>query len=391
MQPPQQQQWVSVDVHNNILKNFRLAHEQVESQRRQMEEQERQIALLRERVIRLEGGGDDDGPSKANPRGGSSVDDFSIKNAGANLERLINRWAVDTVRTPPATLETVRDMALADIYGNAPPKETMPATPLIAQALLRHVMSESVSEGIINCLIVTNSSEANVQLTRIHEHLFARDPTVACVWRRQTYSAAVESCTPEMSLLIMRDTMPNLTKLLSVDEKTPPPTCTQILDNAYAFSRMLHGSKSTSGGTTDAFYRAFVPELGSVLHPRQIELIKRCLKSERGDTDRVGACVFPGLVKVSRGTSENGQPAEDVQTVVRRAQVMCQCALESQLQQQQGVPPMSQSPPPPHGQPYNPQQPPQQQYHQQQQYQQYPPDQYGAPPPDHSGLPYTQY
>lgn len=42
------------------------------------------------------------------------------------------------------------------------------------QCLLRHAMSETISEGIINCLIVTNSSEANIQLTRIHEHIFAR-------------------------------------------------------------------------------------------------------------------------------------------------------------------------------------------------------------------------
>ena len=172
---------------------------------------------------------------------------------------------------------------------------------------------------------------------------------MASVWRRQTYSAAVESCTPEMSLLIMNDTIPNLTRLLSTDGKTPPPTCTQILDNAYAFSRMLHGSKSTSGGTTDAFYRAFAPEVGSVLHPRQIELIKRCLKSERGEQDRVGACVFPGLVKISRGQAEGGKDAEDTQVVVRRAQVLCQCALEynseQQLQQQHQTPPQVSTPP----------------------------------------------
>lgn len=42
------------------------------------------------------------------------------------------------------------------------------------QNLLRHAMSEMIAEGYINCLIVTNSSEANVQLTRIHEQIFAR-------------------------------------------------------------------------------------------------------------------------------------------------------------------------------------------------------------------------
>ena len=43
------------------------------------------------------------------------------------------------------------------------------------QSYLRHAMAETISEGIINCLIVTNSTEANIQLTRIHEHIFARE------------------------------------------------------------------------------------------------------------------------------------------------------------------------------------------------------------------------
>ena len=45
------------------------------------------------------------------------------------------------------------------------------------QSYLRHAMAETISEGIINCLIVTNSTEANIQLTRIHEHIFAREFT----------------------------------------------------------------------------------------------------------------------------------------------------------------------------------------------------------------------
>jgi hypothetical protein len=49
-----------------------------------------------------------------------------------------------------------------------------PATELQTQNLLRHALSESISENIINCLIITNSTEANIQLTRIHEHLFSR-------------------------------------------------------------------------------------------------------------------------------------------------------------------------------------------------------------------------
>jgi len=44
----------------------------------------------------------------------------------------------------------------------------------------------------------------------------------------------------------------------------------------------------------------------------------------------VGATIFPGLVKVSRGpTAPNDKPDANnvVQTVVRRAQVICDCAL----------------------------------------------------------------
>lgn len=71
----------------------------------------------------------------------------------------------------------------------------------------------------------------------------------------------------------------------------------------------------------DAFYRAFVPELNVVLSPRQVELVKRCIRSERNEVCRVGACVFPGLVKVTKMGPE-GQ-----QTVVRKAHVVCECAL----------------------------------------------------------------
>ena len=120
-----------------------------------------------------------------------------------------------------------------------------------------------------------------------------------------------------MSEFIVTEHMPALAPLISNSSST----LTTILDSAYAFSRMLHGSKSTSGGTIDAFYRAFVPELSAVLYPRQIELVKRCIKSEQGEACRVGASVFPGLVKVTRGGPE-GQ-----QMVVRRAQVICECAL----------------------------------------------------------------
>lgn len=180
----------------------------------------------------------------------------------------------------------------------------------------------------------------------LYSHVYcAGDPTVACVWRRQTFSAAVDQCSPEMTAHILNENIPSLAAILCPDGTTVHPACLAIMDAAYSFSRMLHGSRSTSGGAIDAFYRGFVPELGSVLYPRQIELVKRCIKSERGEQDRVGSTVFPGLVKVSRGVPlPDGTPGELVQTVVRRAQCVCECAM---LPQTPSVPsPPSQTPQP---------------------------------------------
>lgn len=103
-----------------------------------------------------------------------------------------------------------------------------------------------------------------------------------------------------MTFSILYEHMPELMKALN--GKIPASGGISILESAYGFSRMLHGS----GASSDAFYRAFVPEIGSALSPRQIELVKRCLKSERGEVDRVGATIFPGLVKVSRAASSPG-------------------------------------------------------------------------------------
>lgn len=98
-----------------------------------------------------------------------------------------------------------------------------------------------------------------------------------------------------MSLTILHDQVPELMNVLG--GRIPASGGISILESAYAFSRMLHGSGANQ---SDTFYRAFVPEIGSALFPRQIELVKRCLKSERGEIDRVGATIFPGLVKVTR-------------------------------------------------------------------------------------------
>jgi len=213
-------------------------------------------------------------------------------------------------------LEELFDASLDDILNGEQPPSLDPQ-PMVVQNLLRHIMSEMISEGIINCLIVTNSQEANLHVSRIHEHIFDRDPTVASVWRRQTFSAAVEKCSVEMTSLIISEHMPSLEQLLSDDLNA----LHEILNSAYTFSRMLHGSKSTTSGMGDAFYRAFVPELNVVLVPGQVELVKRCIRSERSEVCRVGACVFPGLVKVTQ--------VEGQQNVVRKAHIVCECALNS--------------------------------------------------------------
>ncbi|KAJ7227455.1 hypothetical protein GGX14DRAFT_630020 [Mycena pura] len=291
-----------------VLANFRIAHEKVEKQQSQLEEQEQLVAQLRARIQRLEGGAGLQMP------GGNSVDDFSIKTGASQLDKLINRWASDIIQRPPVPLLLMYEASLNDIASGPDSASAFTGTSMQVQSLLRHALAETVCDGFINCLIVSNSKEANIQLTRIHEHIFARDPTVAAVWRRQTFSAAVEACTPEMAHSILAEQIPHLTHLLGSVGILPTA---EIIASAFHFSRMLHGA----AGAGDAFYRAFVPEVGSPMHAGQIELVKRCLRNERREADRVGCTIFPGLVKV-------GQDATQPQhTVVRRAQVICECAL----------------------------------------------------------------
>jgi len=320
---------VSGEQYRYALTNFAIAHQKVEEQRGQLEEQERQIARLHTRIAALEGSAPVTQPLDEPRRaaGGSSVDDFSIKNTASQLERTINRWASEVLRIAPAPAAALQEAALADLAGAGESALFTDVRTMMVQSLLRHAMAEAISEGIINCLIVTSSAEANVQLTRIHEHLFARDPTVAAVWRRQTFSAAVENVAPETTRSIFEENVPSLAALLpdSVDD---PLGTRGVLDDAYKFSRMLHGAPATAGPGADAFYRSFVPELASTLYPRQVELAKRCRRSERGELDRVGATIFPGLVKVSRAPPGPGiTNGDNTQTVVRRAQVICECAM----------------------------------------------------------------
>ena len=151
------------------------------------------------------------------------------------------------------------------------------------------------------------------------------DPTVAAVWRRQTFSASIEACPPELAHAIISEFAPTLSRLIMpFDPPAITPQWQAIVDSAHAFGRMLHAAKVTGAGAGqgDAFYRCFVAEIGSAMVPMEIELVKRCVRSEQGQPDRVGATLFPGLVKITK--SPEGQV---LQTVVRRAQCICECAL----------------------------------------------------------------
>lgn len=78
------------------------------------------------------------------------------------------------------------------------------------------------------------------------------------------------------------------------------------------------------------------------------ELTKRCHRTERGEKETVGACLFPGLVKViaiddsmaSIGGNKSSIAFSEIEgavpgkvgretrmIVVRRAQVICECAM----------------------------------------------------------------
>ncbi|GAA5844749.1 hypothetical protein JCM3766R1_005264 [Sporobolomyces carnicolor] len=369
-----QQQLVGDDEYNRLLKNYKLAHLRIEEQRTAMLEQEKQNAGLRKHIALLEGG-DAQGASvvgvhSAGGGGGSTVDDFTIKNSSSGLERRINRWAADTLAAhlrsapppPPGTDPTAfQHLALVPLaealfqdvdnvasspflVGLSQMGFDYPGLGIVVQSLLRHVMSQLLCEGIVNRLLVTNSEEANQELTKLHEQLFHREPLVASVWRRQTFSAAVDSLNPAMSLSLFNEHMKNVFSLIN-PSPTIRPELEAVLDASYVYSRMLHKSYSPGGALEGSgFYRSFVCQVGSPLDPTQLELIKKCYRTERGEPERVGACLFPGLVKetaidttplpqtsIRHGPgAQNRAPTKKRETrtlVVRRAQVICECAL----------------------------------------------------------------
>jgi hypothetical protein len=59
------------------------------------------------------------------------------------------------------------------------------------------------------------------------------------------------------------------------DQLDHPLGTLTVLEDAFRVSRMLHGAPAAAGPAADAFYRSFIPSLGSTLYPRQAPLRAR--------------------------------------------------------------------------------------------------------------------
>ncbi|KDQ61354.1 hypothetical protein JAAARDRAFT_30775 [Jaapia argillacea MUCL 33604] len=308
--------FVSASSYRYALENFRIAHERNETLRLKLEQQEDQIQMLRGRIATLERVIDNE---RDEP-----FDESYIANFAFQLEREIHRWAANITREPPLPLGVLRDATVADLTLGDCDGSSIPATPMNIQNLLRNAISEAISEGFINSFPVTSSPESNSYFTRVYEQLFAKDPTVAGAWRRRTFSSPVETFTPRMACSIMAEHLPLLSKLLGISYEPTMSVSSllPVLKAGYEFSRMLHGSISSG----DAWYRSYIPELSSDLNHNTMVSIKRC---SREVSDQVGATVFLGLARTNRELIAPAGNVVDRHYVLRRARVVCTCALSS--------------------------------------------------------------
>lgn len=64
-------------------------------------------------------------------------------------------------------------LSLLDSFIKHPERESeLGSMGFMVQSLLRHIFAEILADGIINQLLITDSEEANTELTKIHELLF---------------------------------------------------------------------------------------------------------------------------------------------------------------------------------------------------------------------------
>lgn len=76
-----------------------------------------------------------------------------------------------------------------------------------------------------------------------------------------------------MSSTLFAEHMPRLYALINPSPRMLSAPLSNVLEASYTFSRMLHASKSPTGGggmESSGFYRAYVPDLGSVLDPSKL-------------------------------------------------------------------------------------------------------------------------
>lgn len=189
----------------------------------QLLSQEAQQASLRRYISLLENGGDASGgiigmngisPTSvvgySSGSGGSTIDDYTIRNLSSNLNSKINNFAADVITTLirdqirtgdiqpyssevetlaliPIAHAILQDLgqdqlrasplltSLADTLNGRAGREFTGGLGMLVQSLLRHLLSQILSDGIINELLITNSEEANIELTKVHEVLFDRE------------------------------------------------------------------------------------------------------------------------------------------------------------------------------------------------------------------------
>ena len=98
------------------------------------------------------------------------------------------------------------------------------------------------------------------------------DPTMAAVWRRQTFAAAVENVASETTRSIIEEYLPTLAALLK-DQLDDPLGTRTVLEDAYRFSRIHACGAPTAGRTSfreTHFTARLISELGSAwLYPRR--------------------------------------------------------------------------------------------------------------------------
>jgi len=77
-----------------------------------------------------------------------------------NLNGLLTVGAADKIRTPPVPLKDIYYALLIDL-GWRIRAYCRRAASCKCRIYMRHAMSETISEAVVNCLMVTDSSEAN--------------------------------------------------------------------------------------------------------------------------------------------------------------------------------------------------------------------------------------